>query len=120
MNNVKYEEAYIRTYSITLGAGARGTVPFLIPIEREFIVSNVYFHATAGAFDVSFNATKGIFENTINLNASIIDRYLLFEFINPIMITGANCELVVQNVSDAEDTLYFTLMGKITVRDYGK
>ncbi len=119
MKTPKYEEAYVRTYSTLLAAGARGTVPFVIPREREFVISHVIFSATAQAFDISFNATKEIFENTINLNASIINQILPFEFLKPIAISG-NAELVVQNVSATEDTLYFTLIGKITTRENGK
>lgn len=110
-----YEETYIRTYNITLGAGARGTIPFLIPVEREFSISEIIFSATAQAFNVAFNSVRGIFENEINLNASIINQVIPFE-LHPIAITG-NSQLRVQNVSNAEDTLFITLNGKITMRD---
>lgn len=118
-NNNKYQEACIRTYNLTLGAGARGVINFTISQERELVLSHIIFNCTAQAFTVSFNSTKNIFEQEFNLNASIINQVIPFELLKPVAITGAS-QLRVHNISNVEDTLSITLNGKITSRGDNK
>jgi len=109
----KEPESYIRSYEVTLGAGAKQKVLFNIPSEKKFTITHVIFHSeNSGDFEVRNDIIKHFKENAIVIYNSIMDT-LLPLYPHGVVMSGSRAGFNVTNLSNAEAVLDFVLIGRI-------
>ena len=115
MEDNKYQEVYIRSYESILGPGVKTKQNFNIPIEREFEINFIIFYCeNSGTFEIRFDGLKNAFENPIVIYDSVMNQLIPFDP-HPIAISGTS-GLNITNLTNAEATLNYMLVGKIQQR----
>ncbi len=107
----KQKESIILTYSITLDALSKGRVPITSPTNKTLSIHYIIFANGPGDFAIRNSGIKHWVENRFILYGSTLNQLLYL--IPQGIVREAGASIKVENLTNAEDTLNFTIVGDI-------